>query len=507
MTFDIEKQMLVCQSCGTEIDAEDYDEKQIVFEGRQEYGEEIVSYRCPTCSAEVEVDRSQATCTCGYCGIEMAVFSGEDGRMAPEKIIPFALDQTEAEVAFTKWWLEHDTMPDFNRKRMKFTIQPMYLPVWLVNANTKTDMSAVVRRVETVGGVYSYGGTQDSLWSTKRDNMTFSDRDKRTRNYLIHKSLYSKFFKVPSNASYHFSSTRFAGIEPYNYAKLEDFTPAYLSGLPAEHYSIEANDIIPRALSRIKKFGAEQCKTYILGSHTGESEIVDEAGCIQSIELKQVSYAMVPVWICSYMYLGKRHMVYVNGQTGKTDGEVVSSAERLKSQALTLGLSTYLAYFSFLLFALSLYVVAIKLNGVGLEYVFMIWMAFIWLFIASLSGNLPAKMSRKRNGKNESVDMYADIDFVKKDFAKPINITVRRILLGVVLLPVAVAFSNSKRLPAPSSSRMLEAAFLALVLSVVWTGLFMKLHVEKEKEQKPAEYNDYLNMSVTDILESSEQIY
>ncbi len=38
MTFDIEKQMLVCQSCGTEIDAEAYDEKQIVFEGGQEYG-------------------------------------------------------------------------------------------------------------------------------------------------------------------------------------------------------------------------------------------------------------------------------------------------------------------------------------------------------------------------------------------------------------------------------------------------------------------------------------
>lgn len=496
MTFDIEKQMLVCQSCGTEIDAEDYDEKQIVFEGRQEYGEEIVSYRCPTCSAEVEVDSSQATCTCSYCGIEMAVFSGEDGRMAPEKIIPFTLGQTEAEVAFTKWWMEHDTMPDFDRKHMKFAIQPMYLPVWLVNANTKTDMSAVVRREETIGGVYSYSGTPDFPWSTKRDNMTFSDRDKRTRNYLIHKSLYSKFFKVPSNASYHFSSTRFAGIEPYNYTKLEDFAPGYLSGLPAEHYSIEANDIIPRALSRIKKFGVEQCKTYILGSHTGESEIVDEAGCIQSIELKQVSYAMVPVWICSYMYLGKRHMVYVNGQTGKADGEVVSSAERLKSCAFTLFFSGCYEYFVCILFILSFQGDVARL-----------WYLFIGAFLASFPESLQKKRpSRKRNGKKDTVELYADIDYVKNDFVKPIIIMIRRTIIGTLVLWVITTLDRSPSLPFFTMTHMPAAALAALVLSVIWTWVFMKFYVKKEKEQKPAEYNDYLNMSVTDILESSEQL-
>ncbi|MDE6714000.1 MAG: TFIIB-type zinc ribbon-containing protein [Lachnospiraceae bacterium] len=500
MTFDIEKQLLVCQSCGTEIDAEDYDEKQIVFEGGQEYGEDIICYRCPTCSAEVEVDSSQATCTCSYCGIEMAVFAGENGRMAPEKIIPFELDQGAAEVAFNKWWLEHDTMPEFNRKKMKFTIQPMYLPVWLINANTKTDMSAVVRREEMSGGTYSYSGTQNAQWSMRNDNLTFSDRDKRTRNYLIHKSLYSKFFKVPSNASYHFSSTRFFGIEPYNYMKLEDFAPGYISGLPAEHYSIEASDVIPRALKRIKGFGVEQCKTYILGSNTGESEIVEEAGCIQSIELKQVIYAMVPVWICSYTFMGKKHMVYVNGQTGKTDGEVVSSRERLNSYAVTLFLSTFLEYFVLLIFLLSM-------NGLDFENVAMLWGIFIAFFVGSLTGNLPNKLTRNRNGKKETVEMYADIEYVKKDFVKPGNIMIRRVAIGTLFLPIAVAFSRSPGLPSSSSPHMPEAALLSLVLSVAWTALFMGIHVKKEKEQKPAEYNDYLNMSITDILESSEHVY
>ncbi len=500
MTFDIEKQQLVCQSCGTEIGAEDYDEKQIVFEGGQEYGEDIISYRCPTCSAEVEVDSSQATCTCSYCGIEMAVFAGENGRMAPEKIVPFELDQAAAEVAFCKWWTEHDTMPEFNRKNMKFEIRPMYMPVWLVNANTKTDMSAVVKREETIGGTYSYSGTQNSQWGMKKDNLTFSDRDKRTRNYLIHKSLYSKFFKVPSNASYHFSSTRFFGIEPYNYTKLEDFAPGYISGLPAEHYSIEASDVIPRALKRIKGFGVEQCKTYILGSHTGESEIIEEAGCIQSIELKQIIYAMVPVWICSYKFMGKRHMVYVNGQTGKADGEVVSSKERMNSYAVTVFLSTYLEYFALLLFLLSL-------NGLSLENVAMLWGIFISCFVGSLTGNLPKRLTRKHNRREETVEMYADIEYVKKDFVKPRNIVIRRTIIGTLLLPIAVAFSHSPRFPYAFSLNMLEVALLTLVLSVVWTVLFLEIHVQKEKEQKPAEYNDYLNMSITDILESSEQVY
>ncbi len=500
MTFDIEKQMLVCQSCGTEINAEDYDEKQIVFEGGQEYGEDIICYRCPTCSAEVEVDSSQATCTCSYCGIEMAVFAGENGRMAPEKIIPFELDQGAAEVAFSKWWLEHDTMPEFNRKHMKFEIRPMYLPVWLVNANTKTDMSAVVSRVETTGGTYSYSGEQTYQWGMQQDNLTFSDRDKKARRYLIRKSLYTKFYKVPSNASYHFSSTRFFGIEPYNYMKLEDFAPGYISGLPAEHYSIEASDVIPRALNRIKGFGVEQCKTYILGSHTGESKIVEEAGCIQSIELKQIIYAMVPVWICSYTFMGKRHMVYVNGQTGKTDGEVVSSKERMHSYAVTLFLSTYLEYFALLLFMLSM-------HGMKFETVVTIWGIFIAFFVGSLTGDLPRKLTRRRNGRNETVEMYADIEYVKKDFVKPRNIMIRRMIIGTLFLPIALAFSRYPSLSSHSSPNMLETAFFALVLSVVWTTLFMGIHAKKEKEQKPAEYNDYLNMSITDILESSENVY
>ncbi len=483
MTFDVEKHMLVCQSCGTEIDAEDYDEKQIVFEGGQEYGEEIICYRCPTCSAEVEVDSSQATCTCRYCGIEMAVFVGENGRMAPEKIIPFELDEAEAEAAFCKWWLEHDTMPEFNRKHMKFTIQPMYLPVWLMNANTKTDMSAVVRREEVVGGTYSYSGTQNHQWGMQNDKLTFSDRDKRIKTFLIRKSLYTKFYKVPSNASYHFSSTRFFGIEPYNYMKLEDFAPAYISGFPAEHCSIKASDVIPRALNRIKGFGVEQCKTYILGSHTGESMIVRETGCTQSIELKQIIYAMVPVWICSYTFMGKRRMVYVNGQTGKTDGEVVSSEERLKSYIFTLFLSTYFEYFAFLLLVLSL-----KGNTSRL------WRVLSCAFIGSLPENVQKKPIGKRSGKKDTVELYADVDYVKNDFVKPKVIMIRRTIVGALVLPIAAAINRSHAVPFFSSTRIPEAAFFALIISIVWTALYMETHVKKEKEQKPAEYNDYLKM-------------
>lgn len=503
MTFDIEKQMLVCQSCGTEIDAEAYDEKKLVFEGGQEYGEGISCYRCPTCSAEVEVDSSQATCTCRYCGIEMAVFAVESGRMAPEKIIPFELEQEEAETAFCKWWLEHDTMPKFNRKHMKFTIRPMYMPVWLVDANTKTDMSAVVKREEKIGGTYSYSGLQAHQWGMKQDSLTFSDRDTRTRNYLIHKSLYTKFFMVPSNASHHFSGTRFFGIEPYNYMKLEDFAPGYISGLPAEHYSIDANEIVPRALDRIKGFGVEQCKTYILGSHTGESEIIEEAGCIQSVELKQITYAMVPVWICSYTFRGKKHMVYVNGQTGKTDGEVVSSEERLNSFAVTLFLTTYLVYFSLMIFMLSF-------NGPKFQYIAVLWSIFIALFAGSLTGKLPKKFMGERKEKKETVDMYADIEYVKRDFLNPKYIMIRRAIIGTLLLPIAVAYSRSPRLLRllyATSPSMLGVALFALVLSVVWTTLFIETHVKKEKEQKPAEYNDYLNMSITDVLASSEHVY
>ncbi len=139
------------------------------------------------------------------------------------------------------------------------------------------------------------------------------------------------------------------------------------------------------------------------------------------------------------------------------------------------------------------------------------WFLFISFFVGSLTGNfskmLAGKRAGKRNGKKETVNMYADIEYVKKDYVKPKNIMIRRTIIGTLLLPIAVAYSRSIRLPFASSPSMPEAALFTLVLSVIWTALFMRIHIKKEKEQKPAEYNDYLNMSITDVLASSEHVY
>lgn len=193
-------------------------------------------------------------------------------------------------------------------------------------------------------------------------------------------------------------------------------------------------------------------------------------------------------------------MVYVNGQTGKTDGEVVTSGERLRSYAAAIFLATFLEFFAFVLFIFAL-------NKIGPERIFLFWVLFLMIFAGSLTGNLPKKMTRERNGKNETVDMYADIDYVKKDFVKPMHIVIRRVFIGILLLPAAIASCKlTSRLSGPPPS-ITEAALITFVFSVIWTVIFMEIHLKKEKEQKPAEYNDYLNMSVTDILESSEQVY
>ena len=245
MTFNAEKQKLECTVCGTEVAVEEYDAAEITLDGGQECGDDMSSYVCPGCGAEMLTENLQVTCNCSYCGTGMAVFGGGEKKVMPEKVIPFSVTEEQAFNYFCKWWMDHDTLPEFNRNKMKFEMHPMYLPVWLLDANVHTDMSAIVSRME--------------------------NKEKVTRRYLIRKAIKSKFNGVPTNASYHFSSTRFQGIEPYDYSKLQDFSAAYLSGYPAEQYSVEMRDVVPKTIKRVLDFGEDQCRTYILGSGVGIS--------------------------------------------------------------------------------------------------------------------------------------------------------------------------------------------------------------------------------------------
>ena len=89
-------------------------------------------------------------------------------------------------------------------------------------------------------------------------------------------------------------NTLINGIAPYNENEAIDFSMPYLSGFFAEQYDIEKDDITPKVEDRVSKYS-------------------------KSLEW---NYTLLPTWILTYLYKDKTYVYAVNGQTGKSFGEL-----------------------------------------------------------------------------------------------------------------------------------------------------------------------------------------
>lgn len=387
-------------------------------------------------------------------------------------------------------------------QKMKPDFRPMYLPVWLINANVRSDVSAMVKRTELVDEYNPFGKASELSYMMKSNDAIsrLSDKRKETKNYLIRKLVESKFDRVPNNASYHFSSAKFQGIEPYDYDFLEDFEPAYLSGFPAEQYSVEVRDVIPATIKRVREFGEKQCDQYILGSGAGVSEIERKVLSRGTVELREACYALVPVWVCSYFYKKRRYSVYVNGQTGKADGQVLVGEERTAGDFILLFLSAFAQYFG-ILFLLN--VLLLRWTNVASVEVLLIYIGGFLLL-----GWLIIEKAKDAFGvASEDVEWKSDIEYNQRAKTDPKRAKLKKSIIGSIFIVIGmfICLSSGETFVSRILLNLPELMGLAFLPGLVWTVWFMSKRTKQSVQTEEAEYTDYLKAAQSVILESSEQ--
>lgn len=388
MRFSPETQNLICDTCCSEMPVWEYDEDSITYEGAVSVdNNNIRKMECPECGANIYTEDNNATLKCGYCGSELAALAIDPGDMMPEKIIPLSITEKQALDHVIGWWMHHESMPPLDIHKMKMEFHDIYIPVWLYDIDTVTSVQALVnhdnvavnmdiladnykkrserkprektyydyvrannmRKYEFSGNnIYRQASQTIAGISSGRDDFAipgmFMDNMKSTSS-VVFKSLESSFQKIPNVASSHFSSERFRGIEPYNYYGLKSFKSVYLSGHQAENYEFKHDELMGYVTRRIKKYALEQCYTHVAGTVPG-GEIAHVMNEKSSSYPENVYYALVPLWICTYYYAGKKHFLYINGQTGKTDGDIIFAK---KTYDLEVTLYSLAAIFCFLM--------------------------------------------------------------------------------------------------------------------------------------------------------------
>ena len=255
-------------------------------------------YTCNTCGGEIVADETTAATECPFCGNPVIMTGQFAGALRPDLVIPFKLNKKAAIAALQNHYKGKVLLPKvFKDENHIKEVKGLYVPVWLFD----TDVNAYV----------NYKATRIRAWSDSQYNYT------ETRHYSVTRGGNIGFANVPVDGSTKMDDTLMESIEPFNINDAVDFQTAYLSGFLADKYDVDAETSITRANERIKKSTEESFAATV---HSYSSVIpVNSSIHLQNGKAK---YALYPVWILTTQWKGQTFTFAVNGQTGKTAGDL-----------------------------------------------------------------------------------------------------------------------------------------------------------------------------------------
>lgn len=256
------------------------------------------SYSCPSCGAELICDKSTAATACPYCGNPTVVSGQFSGALRPDFIIPFKLSKEDAVKALKAHYKGKFLLPKkFTRENHVQEIQGIYVPFWLFDGEAEGDARYEATRSYT----YESGGYKVT----------------ETKHYEIYRSGSVAFEKVPVDASSKLSDEHMDSIEPYNYKELRAFSTAYLPGFLADKFDVTVEQCRQRADLRCEGTFTRAMRKTIKRYDTCTLKELN-------VRLKRgkVQYTLLPVWVLNTKWRGKDFLFAMNGQTGKLVGDL-----------------------------------------------------------------------------------------------------------------------------------------------------------------------------------------
>jgi len=281
-----------------EKDSLNWDGKDPVKEWNENELEDLSTGSCPSCGAELLGDKNTASMVCPNCGNSQIVLKRLTGLLKPEYIIPFKLDKKAAVEALKNFYTGKRLLPDcFKEENRVNSIQGVYLPFWLFDANARVQAR--------------YRATRILTWSDSNYLYTKTDFYSVVRDGSI------RFEKIPVDGSEKMDDDYMDAIEPFDYTQIKDFQTAFLSGYMTEKYDVDAEKSKERAAQRIKTTVERE----FAGSVTGYASVRTESSAV-SVENGKVSYSLFPVWILNTKYKKENYLFLMNGQSGRLVGRL-----------------------------------------------------------------------------------------------------------------------------------------------------------------------------------------
>lgn len=303
--YDIKSEKFRCSSCKVESKIETLSENVLEYDFSQYTEREknsvafegVAVVHCQNCGCEITFDEKEIATTCPMCSSTQVATVKQAGGIPPEGIVPFKIDKNEAGQKFKEWVKSRWFAPnDFKKKRTDGSLNGMYLPFWTYDATA----------------IATYTGRGGN-------NRTEEDKDGKTITVtdwtFVSGVVSSSFDDLQVCASEKEKDIK--NILPFNTIdSTKPYSTAYLSGFHAELYTIKAD----KAFESAKKTMESELRS-LASKDIRVRYDVAEVNSINTI-YSNVTYKhlLLPVWGSAFGYHGKTYNYFVNGETGKVDG-------------------------------------------------------------------------------------------------------------------------------------------------------------------------------------------
>lgn len=254
-------------------------------------------YNCKNCGAEIMADKATTATFCVYCGSSAILKDRILNGRAPNYIIPFKTTKEDAINGFKQITKGKLLMPKSFRDEENINkITGIYIPFWAY------DLEA--------NGEVEFEASDTKRWKDSRFKYKKVDR------YSIRKSGHFDFMKVLSDASTRFPDDLMDSLEPFDYNELTSYNHSYLAGFLADKYDVNEVEGLKRVTSRAKDTAIDLMKNTV--GHS-EKKVINDGIRVSS---RYTHYIMLPVWLLNINYNNKTYTFAMNGQTGKTIGNI-----------------------------------------------------------------------------------------------------------------------------------------------------------------------------------------
>ncbi len=298
MTFSADGQTLICEYCAREDrirainGAENEQDFTAAMFSKRGHGKPLQErvFHCEGCGAQFIIPPDQIAVSCAYCDSPHVVnYEKEKDLLAPDSILPFALNQDHATRSLIKWVEENDIHPTQKVNRPR----GLYLPAWTFDIGGNADYSGE----ETV---YEY-----SPAAMRMEKKVISIRDTHP--------VFENDLTLPASRKI---ASLFARLLPsFDLSNLKEYDARYLVGWIAEVYDTSLGDASlearRQAFSNVKK----QIIKYRINATI---ERVSSSGMfVESFKL-----ILLPIWKTEIASDEGKKLVLINGQNGKVASDI-----------------------------------------------------------------------------------------------------------------------------------------------------------------------------------------